>query len=141
MDLEKVFSLIDKAEKSSFNKIEIQMQDVKICLERTGITNSTQHSVAVLKENKTNTQGQNDQADFILAPISGVFYAANEPGEEPFVKEGSRVEQGDTVCIIEAMKTMNQISAPKAGVIEYIYLKDGETATVKDTLFRYAKVK
>jgi acetyl-CoA carboxylase biotin carboxyl carrier protein len=77
--------------------------------------------------------------DLLIAPISGVFYVAKEPGAVPFVKEGQHVRKGETVCIIEAMKMMNEICAPKSGVIERILVADSDAITVGDTLFVYAK--
>ncbi|MDD5017578.1 MAG: hypothetical protein PHO15_05725 [Eubacteriales bacterium] len=139
MDLEKVFSLIDKAEKSSFNKIKIKMEDVSLCLERDPSAADDMGAISVLEPN-VKVYKDNDE-DIVYAPISGVFYVAKEPGAEPFVKEGSRVGKGDTICIIEAMKMMNEICAPKSGVIEHILKKDGQSITVKDALFKYAKGK
>ena len=77
--------------------------------------------------------------DFILAPISGVFYSAKAPGEPPFVKEGDVVKKGQTVCIIEAMKTMNEIVAPKMGTIESVLLSDEESVSADQPLFKYAE--
>jgi acetyl-CoA carboxylase biotin carboxyl carrier protein len=54
----------------------------------------------------------------VRSPISGVFYLAKEPGASPFVQVGSRVSKGDTLCIIEAMKTMNEIRAPRAASLQ-----------------------
>jgi acetyl-CoA carboxylase biotin carboxyl carrier protein len=80
-----------------------------------------------------------DDQDIVFAPISGVFYVAKEPGATPFVSEGQHVNKGDTLCIIEAMKMMNEICAPKSGVIENVLKEDGQAIKAKDPLFRYAK--
>lgn len=148
MDIEKIFDLIDKAEKSSFDKIEIEIQDTKISLERNRVAATAvamavgevpqaqpvvpaaQHKPVQLPENAD---------DAILAPISGVFYVAKEPGAAPFVSEGSKVVKGEPICIIEAMKMMNEICAPKAGVIERVLVSDGQAIKASDTLFKYAK--
>ncbi len=61
----------------------------------------------------------------VTSPMVGTAYLASEPGATPFVKVGDTVAQGDTVLIIEAMKTMNQIPAPKAGKIKRILVDDG----------------
>ncbi len=61
----------------------------------------------------------------VTSPMVGTAYLASEPGAAPFVKVGDKVAQGDTVLIIEAMKTMNQIPAPKAGTIKRILVDDG----------------
>ena len=77
--------------------------------------------------------------DYILAPISGVFYAAKAPGEPAFVAAGDKVRKGKTVCIIEAMKTMNEITAPKTGVIESILVSDAEPVRADQPLFKYTE--
>ena len=61
----------------------------------------------------------------VTSPMVGTAYLASEPGAAPFVKVGDKVAQGDTVLIIEAMKTMNQIPAPKAGTVKRILVDDG----------------
>ncbi|HEY7771884.1 MAG TPA: acetyl-CoA carboxylase biotin carboxyl carrier protein [Marinagarivorans sp.] len=62
----------------------------------------------------------------VKSPMVGTFYGAPNPGAAPFVSVGQSVKAGDVICIIEAMKMMNQIEADKAGVIEAILVKDGE---------------
>lgn len=142
MDLEKVFSLIDKAEKSSFNKIKIQIGDMKLSLDRSTNTAAEVAPQPQKPAPKPTVVPKNEEMkkeDVVLAPISGVFYIAKEPGADPFVKPGSKVKKGDTLCIIEAMKTMNEISAPKDGVIERILKNDSDTVAAKDALFTYAE--
>lgn len=62
----------------------------------------------------------------VKSPMVGTFYGAPSPGADPFVSPGKSVKKGDVICIIEAMKMMNQIEADKDGVIEAVLLKDGE---------------
>ncbi|MGI5848932.1 MAG: acetyl-CoA carboxylase biotin carboxyl carrier protein [Christensenellales bacterium] len=140
MEMEKIFSLIDKAEKSSFNKINIKINDVTLYLERDGCVRTVEQPAKPAKE-KPAVKHEYDSDDIVFAPISGVFYVAKEPGAEPFATEGSRVAKGDVLCIIEAMKMMNEICAPKSGVIERVLKKDGEAIVAKDGLFKYAKEK
>ncbi len=138
MDIEKIFSLIDKAEKSSFSKIKIQIDDIKLSLER-----GTEGPLPVMAKPVVGEEmplsPEFDDKDIVFAPISGVFYVAKEPGAAPFVREGKRVNKGDTLCIIEAMKMMNEICAPKSGVIENVLKEDGQAIKAKEPLFRYAK--
>lgn len=61
----------------------------------------------------------------VTSPMVGTAYLAPEPGAAAFVSLGDRVEEGQTVCIVEAMKTMNQIHAPRAGVVKRILIEDG----------------
>lgn len=140
MDTETIFQMIERAEKSSFNKITIEISGVKLSLERTSdISAASLVSTAAAPVKTTAQKREHDADDYVFAPISGVFYVAKEPGAEPFVKSGSIVNKGDVLCIVEAMKTMNEITAPKAGVIESVLKKDTEAIVAKDALFKYAR--
>jgi acetyl-CoA carboxylase biotin carboxyl carrier protein len=70
----------------------------------------------------------------VTAPMVGTFYAASSPGAAPYVQVGDRVNEGDTLCIIEAMKMMNQIEADVSGVIKSIRLQNGEPVEFGQTL-------
>ncbi len=72
----------------------------------------------------------------IKSPMVGTFYKSPEPGAEPYVKPGSRITPGQTVCIIEAMKIMNEIEAEIAGVIREISVEDGQPVEFGQVLFR-----
>ena len=71
----------------------------------------------------------------VTAPMVGTFYAASAPGAGPYVQVGDRVSEGDTLCIIEAMKMMNQIEADVSGVIKSIRVQDGDPVEYGQTLF------
>ena len=66
------------------------------------------------------------EGEAVTAPVVGVFYSAAAPGSEPFVKPGDRVQKGQTLCIVEAMKMMNEITADFDGVVTEIVPQDGE---------------
>ena len=70
----------------------------------------------------------------VESPMVGTFYTAPSPASAPFVQEGDKVQEGDTLCIVEAMKLMNEIKANKGGTIKKIYVKDGATIKKGDTL-------
>jgi len=137
MDIETIFSLIERAEKSSFDKISIETQDVKLSLERAAGSAADMPAAAV--KEKAAQRHDHESENIVFAPISGVFYIAKEPGAEPFVREGSKVEKGDVLCIIEAMKTMNEIAAPRSGIIESVLKKDAEAIVAKDALFKFVR--
>lgn len=77
-----------------------------------------------------------DSGKTINAPIVGVFYAAPSPDSEPFVSVGKRVSKGDTVCIIEAMKCMNEIQAEADGEITEVLVNNGDLVEFDQPLFR-----
>ena len=71
----------------------------------------------------------------VTAPMVGTFYAASSPGAAPYVQVGDRVNEGDTLCIIEAMKMMNQIEADVSGVVKSIRVQNGEPVEFGQVLF------
>jgi acetyl-CoA carboxylase biotin carboxyl carrier protein len=71
----------------------------------------------------------------VAAPMVGTFYASSSPGAAPYVQVGDRVSEGDTLCIIEAMKMMNQIEADVSGVIKSIRVQNGDPVEYGQTLF------
>jgi len=76
-----------------------------------------------------------DEGSAVTAPMVGSFYSAASPGSPPFVQVGDRVSIGDTLCIIEAMKMMNQIDAEVAGTIKSIRVQNGEPVEYGQILF------
>ena len=137
MDLDAIFRLIERAEQSVFTKIEVQQGDLKVVLER-GAKESLPVTVTAYTPQQLLAQAETqlqEERNAVRSPISGVFYLAKEPGAEPFVQVGSKVNKGDTLCIIEAMKTMNEIRAPKNCVIQGILVSDGATIAAGDVLF------
>ncbi len=80
-------------------------------------------------------EGDDESGFEVAAPMVGTFYAAASPGAAPYVQVGDRVSEGDTLCIIEAMKMMNQIEAETAGVIKSIRVQNGEPVEYGQTLF------
>ena len=75
-------------------------------------------------------------ANEILSPMPGTFYAAPSPDADAFIKKGAQVKKGDTLCIIEAMKIMNEIEAEHSGVISEILIKNGEPVEYNQPLFK-----
>ena len=71
----------------------------------------------------------------VTAPMVGTYYAASSPGAAPYVQVGDRVNEGDTLCIIEAMKMMNQIEADVSGVIKSIRIQNGEPVEFGQVLY------
>ena len=78
-----------------------------------------------------------EEGTFVTAPLVGTFYAASAPGEEPYVKPGQKVHKGDVLCLVEAMKTMNEIKAPCDCVVEEVLAQDGDLVSFGQNLIRY----
>ena len=71
----------------------------------------------------------------VKSPMVGTFYRASSPGAKPFVEVGSTVKEGDTLCIVEAMKTLNEIEADKAGTVTQILCENGDAVEFGQPLF------
>lgn len=78
-----------------------------------------------------------DAAKLMKSPMVGTFYRSASPTAAPFVEEGASVKEGDTLCIIEAMKMMNQIQAYRSGVIKKILVENGSTVEFDQPLFEF----
>ena len=78
---------------------------------------------------------QPSSGENILSPMPGTFYSATSPDTDPFVKEGDSISEGDTLCIIEAMKIMNEIEAEQNGTITKILVENGKPVEYNQPLF------
>lgn len=142
MDVEKISKLIEIVESSDIAEIEIKDGDNKIRISRVASSVSVPAPVvaapaaapvipvAPMANSATATPATANEATIpaghtVESPMVGTFYAAPSPGAKPFVQVGDSVAEGDTLCIIEAMKMLNQIEADKAGKIKAI-LVDNE---------------
>jgi acetyl-CoA carboxylase biotin carboxyl carrier protein len=76
-----------------------------------------------------------DELSIVQAPMVGTFYAKPEPGAEPFAGKGQKVQKGQTLCIIEAMKLMNEIESELSGELAEIYVESGQPVQYGDKLF------
>ncbi|MFI2811788.1 MULTISPECIES: acetyl-CoA carboxylase biotin carboxyl carrier protein [Microbulbifer] len=144
MDIRKIKKLIELLEESDIGELEIKEGEESVRISR-GVSNAPQPMMAQMpaqvapaapaaapaqapaapaSEPEESVPALTGHA--IKSPMVGTFYAASSPGAEPFVKVGQQVKPGDVVCIVEAMKMMNQIEADKAGTIESILVEDGQ---------------
>ena len=144
MDIRKVKKLIQLLEESGLSEIEItEGEDTVRITRRTPkdpkpkeVYTSTD-TVIMKSDSAIETTKNNHQNNFhkILAPMIGTFFLTPEPGAEAFVKVGDEVSQGDTLCIIEAMKMMNQIESDVDGIVERILIQSGDPVEYNQALF------
>lgn len=80
-----------------------------------------------------------EELKLVKSPMLGIFYTATSPEDQPFVRIGSKIKKGDTLCIIEVMKAFTEILAEEDGEIVEICPKNGETVEYLQTLFKYKK--
>ena len=136
MDIRKVKKLIELLETSDIAEIEIKEGEEAVRISRNSNVTTTvavptasaaavpAPSPAAAAEDKPAPQATSGHV--VSSPMVGTFYRSPSPSSPPFVEVGTHVKAGDVVCIVEAMKMMNQIEAEKAGIIEAILVKDGE---------------
>ena len=94
-------------------------------------------SQSTIKNNLTNKKSKEviNEDDYILSPMVGIIYLTPEPNKPQFVKEGDHIKQGDTVAIIEAMKTYSNVRASQSGVVKKIYINNGSPVEYGEKLF------
>ena len=76
------------------------------------------------------------EVELVRSPVVGTFWRRPAPGEDPFVEVGDRVEPGQVLCIVEAMKVMNEVRADRAGLIEEVLVEEGQPVEYGQPLFR-----
>ena len=143
MDIRKVKKLIELLEESGLSEIEITEGDDKVRISKQTTSKSNDSETVIysnqIKENNngSNNDKQIPRNDFheVKAPMIGTYYQAAEPGAESFVKVGDPVSQGDTLCIIEAMKMMNKIESDADGIIERVLVQNGDPVEFDEVLF------
>ena len=95
-----------------------------------------QNPISNQPHNTTNSSA-NDTSNIqsIDSPMVGIIYLTHKPSSPPFVKNGQKIKKGDTICLIEAMKTFNEIKSDKDGVVKSILIKNGEAVEFGQPLF------
>jgi acetyl-CoA carboxylase biotin carboxyl carrier protein len=147
MDIRKVKKLIELLDDSGIAEIEITEGEDSVRISRYAAGAPAMAAPAVAPAPPAAAASAPDPAQpapaeakeedgfEVTAPMVGTFYAASSPGAAPYVQVGDRVSEGDTLCIIEAMKMMNQIEADVAGVIKSIRIQNGEPVEFGQVLF------
>jgi acetyl-CoA carboxylase biotin carboxyl carrier protein len=146
MDLRKLKKLIDLVQESGIAELEITEGEEKVKIVRGG-----QVSVSSVSSPAPGAMGTppadsraagapataspGPEGPVIKAPMVGTFYRSPSPDAKPFVEVGQTIKEGDTVCIIEAMKIMNEIEADVAGVVKAILVENGQPVEYGQPLF------
>jgi acetyl-CoA carboxylase biotin carboxyl carrier protein len=106
----------------------------EIVIAASGAAGGGSPAAAATKETPSDA-GRGDDLHVINSPIVGTYYASSNPGEEPFVRVGDRVKSGQVLCIIEAMKLMNEIESDVDGEVMRIYVENGQPVEYGEALF------
>tara|TARA_B100000989_G_scaffold238473_1_gene185401 strand:+ start:5674 stop:6096 length:423 start_codon:yes stop_codon:yes gene_type:complete len=126
--------LTEYLDEFNLTEIEYTEKDIKV-----KVSKSSGANITPVKEVKTEIKSENDKVNNIggtevPSPIIGTAYLAPEPGGKKFVEIGKKVNKGDTIMIVEAMKTMNHVPSPIAGTIRKICVEDGQPVEYGHTI-------
>ena len=153
MDIRKVKKLIEMLEESQLNEIEIKEGEESVKLVKattvpiqeqivtSNIAATAPQPVAmnevtsVESDTKESTDPETISGKTIDSPMVGTFYAAPNPGAKDFVSVGDKISEGDVLCIIEAMKMMNEVKADSSGIIKQVLIENAEPVEFGQPLF------
>ncbi|OOS06326.1 biotin carboxyl carrier protein [Moraxella cuniculi DSM 21768] len=141
MDIKKIRELVDLMEEKDLLNLEYGHDDKYISLTRNTAVQTVVAPQAVAPATTTATPApaasKTISGKIETSPMVGVFYSAPSPNDPPFVKVGQKVEAGDTLGIIEAMKIMNPLEATQSGIIEEILVSNAEVVEFGQPVIRY----
>jgi len=150
MDLRKLKKLIDLVQESGIAELEITEGEEKVKIVKGGAISvsaapimampalaapAASVPVAAAAPAATETPEAGQEGHVVKAPMVGTFYRSSSPDAKPFVEVGQAVKEGDTICIIEAMKLMNEIEADASGVVKAILVENGQPVEYGQPLF------
>lgn len=147
LKIDEILEIIKAVNQSAINRFELEQEATRLVIVKDGVTSlqklaldqSEQAIVSAppdrVRQNESPSVASEKKCQQILAPMIGTFYAAPEPGAEPFVKVGQKVNAGSIVCVLEAMKLFNEIEAGIDGEIIEVLVKDGEFVEYGQPLF------
>lgn len=145
MDYNEIKKLINDIGESKVDEVNLEFPDgIKISVKKNNQvikeiikenpSEILEHKQQTIKPKETTKSNENYQ--IVKSPMVGTFYLKPSPTEKPYVEIGQTIKKGETLCIIEAMKLMNEIESEYAGEIVEILVKDGETVEYGTELFR-----
>ena len=144
IDVKTIKELADNIDKYNLNEIALESEGVKLVLKKEKLvqvetrpvqTAMVQQNTAVVEEAEEEEVVDTQEKEFITAPMVGTFYRSSAPGNPAFIEEGDTVASGETLCIIEAMKLMNEVKASKKCKVVKILVEDGQIVKKGDKLF------
>jgi len=146
MDLRKLKTLIDLVSESNVSELEITEAEGKVRIVKAGVTMGQQYAAPVaVAAPAVPVPGVPPAAAPVAEPVAaghavkspmvGTFYRSASPGAKPFVEVGDAIKAGETVCIIEAMKILNEIEADKSGTVTQILCENGQAVEYGQPMF------
>ncbi|MBN3490186.1 acetyl-CoA carboxylase biotin carboxyl carrier protein [Acholeplasma equirhinis] len=143
MKYNEIKSIIKDFEASSLTVLELESNDVKLrlsknkeqALETKVVVQSNDQLISDTTGQKPTVTEAKAPSQTIKSPLVGTFYESSTPNGKPLVKAGDKVKKGQVVCIVEAMKIMNEITSPVDGTIDQVMFKNGAVVGFDDVLF------
>ena len=134
MDIRKIKKLIEMLQESDLNEIEVTQGEESVKISRGGsfarvdsiVSQAPISSPQISVQNEEIVEEKKIEGNVVTSPIVGTFYRKPGPDKDPFIRVGDTVEVGDVLCIIEAMKMMNEIKSEFSGKITSINVEDGQ---------------
>lgn len=145
MENSEIEALIELMDRSGLSELEIEKENFRISLKKntqtipaTTIIPAMPQTLPVSSKQSTTTATVSvaDNCHVVKSPMVGTFYAASSPDSDPFVHVGSNVEKDSVLCILEAMKVMNEIQSEVKGIIREILIKNGQPVEFGQPLFK-----
>ena len=134
IDKKLIKELVDNLDEFKLTELEYQSGETKIKVSKASKTSvATKISDSVISNNKA-VLNESDEGIRIKSPIIGTAYLAPEPGAKQFVQVGDKIKKGQTIMIVEAMKTMNHVPSTSEGIVKSILVKDGQPVEFGQTL-------
>ena len=138
IDKKIIKELNEYLEEFNLTEIEITEKDTKIKVSKNIKSNTNQPSIVAYnspgEKNISENTGSNKNGIEVTSPIIGTAYHAPEPGAKKFIEVGKKIKKGDTIMIVEAMKTMNHVPSSSDGVVKEICIDDGQPVEFGQTL-------
>ena len=137
MKLTDIQKIIKDFEGSNLTELSIEFEEAKIKLSKNGAVSYVPQTVSQVLApiEKEAPIAPEKSKNTISSPLVGTYYSASSPTSKPFVETGKQVKKGDVLCLIEAMKIMNEITASKDGVITKVHALNGQVVGIEDPLF------
>ena len=126
--------LNDYLDEFNLSEIEYTEKDIKVKVSKLRVTKNTEPSIDINENKPKKEEIKIDYSKKITSPIIGTAYLAPEPGGKKFIEVGQKIKKGDTVMIVEAMKTMNHVPSPVDGLVKEISVDDGQPVEFGQTI-------
>ncbi len=126
--------LNDYLEEFNLSEIEYTEKDIKVKVSKATMSKNIESKMPAKEEKVVNEEISNDNYKKISSPIIGTAYLAPEPGGKKFIEIGQKIKKGDTIMIVEAMKTMNHVPSPINGIVKEISVEDGQPVEFGQTI-------